>query len=186
MEKFLSMLVLIGFVLAMFPHEVLSQNNVVRWYALDMGFSISSAKSAAGQMFIGTMQQATTCVESGFLADTLLHSPVVAVGEVEGIPTVYALSQNFPNPFNPSTTIRYELPQRSRVEIHLYNIIGQRIATLVNEEHDPGRYTLIWNGQNNLGLQVASGVYFYRLVARDASSSAKSTFVETKKLILLR
>ena len=99
-------------------------------------------------------------------------------GSATNIPSSYVLYQNYPNPFNPSTTIRYEIPQRGRVEIHIYNILGQQIGTLVDEEKDPGWYTVLWNGRNDEGLQVGSGVYFYRI--------RTGNFVGTKKLMLLR
>jgi hypothetical protein len=93
-------------------------------------------------------------------------------------PHRFNLTQNYPNPFNPSTTIRYEIPKPSKVELHIYNVLGQHVATLVSEEQNAGRYTIVWNGRNDEGNQVSSGVYFYRLQAAD--------FVETKKLMLLK
>jgi hypothetical protein len=100
------------------------------------------------------------------------------------LPTKFALFQSYPNPFNPSTTIGYELPRTSTVELHVYNVLGQRVATLVNEQQKPGRYSVVWNGDNDRGQQVAGGVYIYRLMAREASG--KPEFSETKKLLLLR
>ncbi len=94
------------------------------------------------------------------------------------MPAKFSLQQNFPNPFNPATTLAFDLPHRSSVTLHIFTALGQLIVTLVNEEKDAGRYSVVWDGRNAYGVHVGSGVYFYRLRAGD--------FVETKKLILLR
>jgi len=98
------------------------------------------------------------------------------------LPKEYSLSQNFPNPFNPTTLIRYQLPavsdQQSAVSLKIYNVLGQRVRTLVNKEQAPGYYSVIWNGRDDYGREMASGVYFYRLEAGRYSSS--------KKLLLLK
>jgi hypothetical protein len=94
------------------------------------------------------------------------------------LPYDFALYQNYPNPFNPATVIRYELPVESNIAIRIHNILGQEVKTLVNEEQAAGVRQVIWNGRNNAGASVASGVYFYRLQAGD--------FVDTKKLLLLK
>lgn len=98
---------------------------------------------------------------------------VLKVSVGEQLPTDYALQQNYPNPFNTSTTIRYELPKESRVLLKVYNILGQEVATIVDEVEPAGWYSVQWDAGN-----VASAVYFYRLQA--------GSFVETKKLILLK
>jgi len=146
------------------PMEVFAQNSAVNWSALDMGFAVSSSsntavKSSAGQLFVGASQDSITLLESGFLAITLLRGLLVSVEEDERFPTVYLLSQNYPNPFNPSTTIRYEIPHQSRVEIRIYNILGQHVATLVNKEGEPGRYAVVYYAWNDNGAQVGSGVF---------------------------
>jgi predicted acyl esterase len=98
----------------------------------------------------------------------------VAVAEKHPtIPEDYVLLQNYPNPFNPSTTIEFSLPRASNVTLKVFNVLGEVVATLVNEELNVGTYTTQWNATS-----ATSGVYFYRLQARD--------FVETKKLLLLK
>jgi hypothetical protein len=88
-------------------------------------------------------------------------------------PSSFVLWQNYPNPFNPSTTIRYGLPNRSQVTLTVHNAIGQQVAQLVNGEVEAGDHEIRFDGNN-----LASGVYFCRLSA--------GTFVETKRLLLLR
>jgi len=156
----------------------LSQNNHVNWWSFNMGFAKSQTpgtvvKSVAGQSFVGKSQQPGTLLISGFLADTLLRAFPVSVPEQEGLPATYSLDQNYPNPFNPSTTIRYELPSSSHVRISVFNVLGQVIATLVDEVQDAGYKSVVWKAGN-----VASGVYFYRLQS--------ASFVQTRKMLLQR
>jgi hypothetical protein len=92
----------------------------------------------------------------------------------------YSLQQNYPNPFNPSTKIKYSVSQRSNVVIKVFDILGNEIETLVNEEKSAGTYELKWNGEN-----LPSGVYFYQLKATPSGGQAGS-FIETKKMVLLR
>ncbi len=93
--------------------------------------------------------------------------------EIDEIPTDYSLSNNFPNPFNPSTKIRYSVPQTSNVMIKVFDILGKEIETLVNEEKPIGTYEITWSAGN-----LPSGIYFYRLQA--------GSFVETKKMVLMK
>lgn len=93
-------------------------------------------------------------------------------------PEEFTLFKNYPNPFNPETTIRYEIPKNSRVELVIYNIRGQRIRTLVDTEKESGRHSIKWDGKNNRDLVVPSGVYFYRIKAEE--------FVQARQMLLLR
>jgi hypothetical protein len=95
------------------------------------------------------------------------------------IPDVYTISQNYPNPFNPSTTLRYGLPARSHVRLQVYNILGQVVADLVNNDQAAGWKEVVWNAN------VASGLYFYRIEAISSGNSNKR-FVDVKKMILLK
>jgi hypothetical protein len=88
------------------------------------------------------------------------------------------LSQNFPNPFNPTTTIRYSTARDGRVGLIVFNVKGQRVRTLVDETRPSGNYTAVWDGRNDGGRTVATGVYFYRLTA--------GSFTEVRKMVLLR
>jgi len=98
--------------------------------------------------------------------------------EEEMLPEVFALHNNYPNPFNPITNIRYDIPEISDVRIDIYNINGQRVRTLVSREHQPGRYKIQWNAANDSGSPVASGMYIYKIHAKE--------FVSVKKLLLMK
>ena len=98
------------------------------------------------------------------------------------LPKAYSLSQNAPNPFNPSTTISFEVradgAATQQVTLNVYNIRGQLVRTLVNEQKPAGRYSIQWNGQDNHGRHISSGVYFYRMQSGD--------FQQTRKMVLLK
>jgi hypothetical protein len=79
------------------------------------------------------------------------------------IPTQYTLEQNYPNPFNPTTQISFSLPNTERVTLTIYNLIGQKIRTLVDGTMSAGSHVVTWNGKDTRGVQMPSGVYFYRL-----------------------
>ena len=98
---------------------------------------------------------------------------VTGVEEENSLPTVYSLYNNYPNPFNPATTIKYDIPEQSYVTIKIYNIVGEEVVTLLNEEQNAGRYQIQWNA-----TQLASGVYFYRIQA--------GQFSDTKKMIMMK
>ena len=96
----------------------------------------------------------------------------------DGLPQVYALSQNYPNPFNPTTQIDYQVPHAARVTIEVINVIGQRVAMLVDRYHEPGCYSAVWSGTDDNGQSVSSGIYFYRLRAEDVTLSRKMMLVK--------
>ncbi len=81
------------------------------------------------------------------------------------IPTAVYLSRNYPNPFNPTTTIEFGVPKAAKVLIRIYNIRGQLVKELVNQKYEPGKFKVVWEGKNSFGKPVATGVYFYRLEA---------------------
>lgn len=111
----------------------------------------------------------------GTIDDTLYVANTVEVKDEVNLlsPNEYNLAQNYPNPFNPTTTIQYSIPQRSDVTLKVYDVLGNEVATLVNEEKDRGVYSVNFDAS-----ELSSGIYFYRLQA--------SSFVETKKMILIK
>ena len=93
-------------------------------------------------------------------------------------PTKYSLYQNFPNPFNPTTQISFDLPKQSQVTISIFNSAGQLVRRLVNSDYEAGSHNIVWNSRDDLGKPVASGLYLYTIRA--------SGFVRTKKMVMLK
>ncbi len=116
----------------------------------------------------------------GWVIDNLDIQPnATSVAELNDLPGQYVLSQNYPNPFNPETMISYALPEKVEISLHIFNVRGQKVRTLVRDKkQDAGVYKLKWNGLDDRGLSVASGVYFYKLQT--------SKFVKTRKMSLIR
>ena len=95
-----------------------------------------------------------------------------------GLPTSFELRQNYPNPFNPSTKISFDVARRGWVNLSVYNVLGQRVATVVDKMMDQGSYLADWNGVSDNGTAVSTGIYFYKLEAGD--------FRSTKKMMLIK
>jgi hypothetical protein len=98
--------------------------------------------------------------------------------DVENIPLAYHLSGNYPNPFNPTTEISFDLPEPQMVELVVYAVNGHLVATLKNEPLPAGRHSVTWTGRNDAGERVASGIYFCRLKAGPFSETLKMTLVK--------
>jgi hypothetical protein len=96
----------------------------------------------------------------------------------ENLPRQFGLAQNYPNPFNPGTSIEFSLPVASRATVDVYNVIGERVTTLLDRFLPAGRYSINWDGANTDGKPVSSGMYFYRLKAGE--------FSDTKKMMLVK
>ena len=113
------------------------------------------------------------------LLNAVMNEEVVwTSASAQGTPKTYALEQNYPNPFNPETRIRYQIPEGSHVGIAIYNLLGQRVRVLLNEAQAAGVYDIIWDGTNDSGVKLASGVYVYRMKA--------GNFTQIRKLILMK
>jgi len=115
-----------------------------------------------------------------FSSEALLNENYQSLGAVEvaAIPTVFALDQNYPNPFNPSTTIKYQIASDASVNLVIYNVQGQKIRTLISKEQKAGYYSVVWDGRNEAGQTVSSGLYLYRVQA--------GSFVATQKMLMLK
>ena len=125
----------------------------------------------------------TVDLNPGQVADSINfgNDMIVSVGWEDGLPQEFELSQNYPNPFNPSTDIQFALPKESRVKVEIFNLLGERIVTLVNETRQAGYYSEQFDATG-----LSSGLYFYRLQAVDLSSGTGQNFVSTKKLVVLK
>jgi hypothetical protein len=96
----------------------------------------------------------------------------------DALPTHYALHQNYPNPFNPSTMIKYDLKAKTDVKLTIYNVLGQKVRTLVNANQSAGFKNVVWDGLNEFGEQASTGVYIYRIEAGDFVKSRKMVFMK--------
>lgn len=111
--------------------------------------------------------------QNGSLAAEMLTNPTAGL-----LPATFALEQNFPNPFNPSTAISYRLPTSGQVRLEVFNMLGQRVRRLVDQFMEAGNYTATWDSRDETGERVSSGIYLYRMTAGE--------FTETRKMMLLK
>lgn len=114
----------------------------------------------------------------------LIRGAIVNVETDNTLPKTYALDQNYPNPFNPSTTIRFSLPFASHVTLRVFNMLGQEVATLLDNVREAGYMQVVWNGRNQSGVAVASGMYLYQIEAK--SVTGDNSYFNTRKMILLK
>ena len=161
-------------------HEISAQTGHAAQNSLDLNFGFGQAQivdsliiqwpSGGNDMFVNVaVNQVLNVTES---ASTAVDE------NADAMPRSFELAQNHPNPFNPSTTINYALPQQVAVKLEIFDLMGRRVRKLVNQTQPAGRYAIAWDGRNEQGQQAASGVYFYRLRAGE--------FVQTKKLTLVK
>ena len=149
------------------------------WMALLMYTPPDSIPGAGDTLYFSTRKGLSfhdTLTVSGF---------ILSVAANHGVPAAYALEQNYPNPFNPSTQIVFRLPVQSWVTLTVFNLLGQRVAQLVNGLETPGSHSVEWRGVSDNGLTVASGVYFCRIEAKGVSGGT-SAFTQTMKMLYLR
>jgi hypothetical protein len=133
----------------------------------------SSSDPAAGYQLMAI--NATDVADNSLSADDL----------ASGIPETFQLHNNYPNPFNPSTTIQYDLPNQSKVTLRVYSILGQEVSTLVDGIQSASYHRIQWNGRDNNGMQVSSGVYFFRITAIPVGGKAQP-FTQVRKMMLMK
>lgn len=120
----------------------------------------------------------------GFSSSPPSVSRLIIIDTSEELPTEYALALNYPNPFNPSTTVEYAIPQPSSVTLKVYNMLGQEVATLVSEVMEAGYHSITWSASSGNGAALASGVYVCRM--RATSITTGKEFTRTRKMLLLK
>ena len=140
-------------------------------------FRVKPNAQGQGDLWLFNLQGDMAGAESQAGTVSILNEGVL-MSESQDIPDHFALAQNHPNPFNPNTIIQYQLPQAAQVELVIFNTLGQKIRTLVQTEQPAGYYNPEWDGRNEAGVLVPSGVYLYRLQA--------DKFSQMKKMLLLR
>lgn len=116
--------------------------------------------------------------ESVFDMEYVPAVPTSVAEIVNGLPEGYALEANYPNPFNPSTTIKFTVPVKADVQIIVYNMVGQKIKTLINQTMPAGTHSTSWDGTDKSGNEVTTGIYFYKIITDGYSL--------TKKMMLLK
>lgn len=131
--------------------------------------------AATEYLFVGVASESIYPVWGGPIQ---ISTSGVDESDLNNIPSSFELGQNYPNPFNPTTKIKYGLPTKSHMTLKVYNLLGQEITTLVDQEVPAGTHETEWDGRDRTGAKVASGIYFYKIVAGD--------FIETKKMMLVK
>ncbi|MBI5022541.1 MAG: T9SS type A sorting domain-containing protein [Ignavibacteriales bacterium] len=156
---------------------VLSTDNGTTWTRTDTGLAtqLSMAITLVGSdLYAGSWGQGVW--------RRPLSEIISSVGESNlTVPKKYSLGQNYPNPFNPTTIIKYDVSKAAHLTLKVFNLLGQEVATLVDDNKNAGTYEVQFNGS-----KLTSGVYFYRLQVGSSSVSSGQNFVETKKLILMK
>jgi type IX secretion system substrate protein len=146
-----------------------SQHQIKSYVFGNGGAAISNTdyniSSTIGQTFTGMASNTDFTHYSGYWRSVALLTNLL---DEELIPIKFELLQNYPNPFNPNTNIKYSIAKQTRVRIEVYNILGQRVAVLVNENKSPGNYTINFDGRN-----MASGFYIYRMQSKEYNSVKK-------------
>lgn len=151
--------------------------------AQSMFFAIDSNKVLNAYAMHAFNSPAIRIRDSVFVVDRVNAAVSTTKGLSNNPVRKFSLEQNFPNPFNPSTTIRFSIGKRAKVSVVLYDVTGKEVGTLVGDTKEAGSYDVQWNGINDNGSNVASGTYLYRLLA---TSDDGSTTVETRKMTLVK
>ncbi len=167
-------------------HHIVSDGQITVANGLFNGTAVSGGGDAVRFVFRVLREfedNARFEIANGLVFDPgQLQNPAVVAGvlELQSTPREFALHQNFPNPFNPDTTIKYDLAESADVTLQIYNVLGQVVRTLVaSEAQNAGRYQIRWNGMDDRGVPVSSGIYFYQI-------SADGKFSDVRKLMLLK
>ena len=163
---------------------VMNKNAVLHWNTVWMGFGWNDIRNPGGapalpDKSIQLMQKILALRAAGDLQEDAECHGHGGGDPTNALPRVSALHQNVPNPFNPTTTIRFDLAREGHVELRIYDVAGRVVKTLVNGSLAPGwNIAIPWSGLDEAGARVSSGVYFYQLMTEDFSA--------TKKMLLMK
>ena len=116
--------------------------------------------------------------ESALSAVVDILGPTTDIGDGSNLPEEFALHPNYPNPFNPATTIRFDLPEAAQVNLNIYNLLGQQVIALKDSELEPGFHSLIWSGRGHRGRELPTGIYIARLVTPEYTKSIKMVLLK--------
>jgi hypothetical protein len=171
MKKVLIITITLAVLAALLNAQTYSHKRVV----VSTGGGIASADGQTNRAVIG--QTAVGIVADGIYAHSagffFKFEGTVGIDEENILPAEYTLDQNFPNPFNPATTINYSLPEATHAKIEVYNILGQKVAILVDEFKEAGYHSYVWRAD-----RMPSGIYFYRITADE--------FAKTRKMLIIK
>jgi len=151
-----------------------SQDSLVPSWALSLQPQVGLENPQPGDSL--TVNLFKRFANGDFYRFTAISGGLLHVSEI--VPIVFSLGQNFPNPFNPSTQIKISIGLTSHVNLEIYDILGRKVRSLVNEQKQAGEYVIAWDGRNDHGNTVVSGVYFYRIAA--------GSFVSVRKMLVLK
>ncbi len=168
----------ITLMLMLIPRAVVAQASSIRWSSFNSGSGISTdgntaIASATGEMLVGVSQGEGVNIASGFVVVLQRVQSPVAIDETNALPATYALHQNYPNPFNPSTTLRFDLPAASDVRIIVYDLLGREAVRLTNQRLEAGYHELVWNGRDQAGQVLPTGMYILLLSTPEYTKSIK-------------
>jgi hypothetical protein len=144
--------------------------------------SIVAWPLSAGKLYFDMVDQKGGSICQKKAEDRAIAIPIKDGGSTEAVEpeaktSTFQLERNYPNPFNPETVLKFNLPEASKVDLKVYNILGQVVRTLVDEELPAGPHSVVWDGRNDQGSDVASGVYFYRIQAGSFESTMRMTLL---------
>ncbi|MFQ5582929.1 MAG: T9SS type A sorting domain-containing protein [Calditrichia bacterium] len=181
------------------PLKVLLHFNDEQYHTLPVNLSLAHLKGKRGRfkVSLGAMRPliSNMVVRPDSAMASLVLKNRINKGETPAttqVPREFSLAQNYPNPFNPETVIRFALPQQSNVKLTIYDVSGRQVRVLVNEPMPAAYHTALWDGQNDNGVQVGTGVYFYRITAGDPfhrilrTAGSGQYFSQVRKMLLVR
>jgi hypothetical protein len=148
-----------------------------------MGFGVSRAANttvvtATGEGLVGLSEGENTRTASGFLAVVIQRQAPLGVDDLTGLPGEFDLHQNYPNPFNPSTTIQFDLPMATDLHMVVYDLLGREVVRLLNQHVEPGFHELVWNGRDQSGREVPTGMYIVLMATPEFRKSIKMVLLK--------